>query len=73
VTRGSSGFSEFGLYALGVIVSSKIGEHVMIVDWIFSDERGKMTVLHLRIDSMVMSDDKMIYEFLIVWSTYASA
>jgi hypothetical protein len=34
----------------GVIVRSEVDEHVIIIDWDFSDERGRMTVLHLRIE-----------------------
>jgi hypothetical protein len=51
----------------GVIVRSEVDEHVIIIDRIFSDERGRMTVLHLRIEQTwerremtkiaVMSDD----------------
>jgi hypothetical protein len=33
----------------GVIVRSEVDEHV-IIDWDFSVERGRMTVLHLRIE-----------------------
>jgi hypothetical protein len=34
----------------GVIVRSEVDEHVIIINWNFSDERGRMTVLHLRIE-----------------------
>jgi hypothetical protein len=34
----------------GVIVRSEVDEYVIIVDWNFSDERGKMMILHLRIE-----------------------
>jgi hypothetical protein len=34
----------------GVIVRSEADKHVIIIDWNFSDERGRMTVFHLRIE-----------------------
>jgi hypothetical protein len=34
----------------GVIVRSEVNEHVIIIDWDFSDKRGRMTVLHFRIE-----------------------
>jgi hypothetical protein len=34
----------------GVIVRLEVDEHVIIIDWNFSDKRGRMTVLHLRVE-----------------------
>jgi hypothetical protein len=72
------------VFVFGIIVRSEVDEHVIIIDWNFPDERGRVTILHLRIEQTwerremtkitVMPDDNragfsyMMYEFLIILS-----
>jgi hypothetical protein len=69
------------VFVCGVIVRAEVDEHVIIIDWEFSDERGRMTVLHFRIEqtwercemtkqscltTIEPVSVKIMYEFLIV-------
>jgi hypothetical protein len=61
----------------GVILRSDIDEHVIVIDWSFSEERGRMTILLLRIEQTwkitVMPDDIALNKVLLMFIRRTSA